>query len=195
MINMENIDIRPYLDSDWEDVCRIHDLARPIEVHGILGDEKVQPLAVVAKEDGFFENEIYVALNHQKLVGVICINGEEISWLYVDPAMHGKGIGTSLVNHVRNKIGSDGFVMTTIENESGVRFYKKVGFQVGAIFPGGLQGKPCTCVRLALTGSKHLSRKPKPMKTSLILAGYDESDWGEAQLDGGIWKWKKSKEC
>jgi ribosomal protein S18 acetylase RimI-like enzyme len=189
---MKNIDIRAYLDSDWEDVCRVHDLSRPIEVHGILGDEEVQPLAAVAKEEGFFENQIYEALNHQKLVGLICIDGEEITWLYVDPAMHGKGIGTCLVSHVRNKIGPGGFVMTTIENESSIRFYKKAGFQVGAIFPGGLQGKPCTCVRLALPGSKHLYRKPKPMKTSLILAGYDQSDWGEAHLEDGIWKWRKS---
>jgi GNAT superfamily N-acetyltransferase len=125
-------------------------------------------------------------------VGFICIEGEEISWLYVDPAMHGKGIGSRLVNHVRNKIGSDGFVVTTTENEFGVGFYQKVGFQIGAIFPGCLQGKPCTCVRLALPGSKHLSRMPKPMKAALRLAGYDASDWGEAQLEGGIWQWKKS---
>jgi|GEM_PF-668827 len=188
------ITIREFSNWDWEAVCDVHDRARPYEVGSFVSVNQIQPMSEVAHEDGFFNGKQYVACIEERVVGFICINKEELTWLYVDPNYHRQGIGKRLVEQVRSQLIPHGFVTTALENERGVKFYERMGFHICATFPGSCQDYPCTCVRLTLPSSRHNDRVPQPTKGSLLLAGYDGKDWGVPYRDeDGIWRWKPSQ--
>ena len=186
-----NIVVRDYSEPDWPAVCDVHDNAHPIEISSFAPKESSEPMSEVAQADGFFDGQRYVACVDEQVVGFICIEKEELTWLYVHPDFHRQGIGRSLVEHVRSQLGPDGYVLTVLENTAAVKFYERLGFTICAIFPGAYQSYPCTCVRLALPSSRHRNRPPTPVKKSLLLAGFDDTDWGTAYLDpSNIWRWK-----
>lgn len=182
--------IRRYQDSDWSEVCEVHNAARPIEVGDFMHCADVLALEDVAEEDGFFTGDCFVACTNQQVVGFVCIEIPELSWLYVSPDYHRQGIGKQLVAFVLPKLGKDAFLTTAFENTGGVTFYQQMGFRISATFPGSCQGYQCTCVRLTLPGSAREDQPPVPVKESLVLAGYCESNPGTAIRDEmGIWRW------
>jgi len=187
--------VRDYSDADWLAVCCVHDNARPIEISSFAPTESVEPMSEVARADGFFASKQYVACVNEQVVGFICIEDEELTWLYVHPDFHRQGIGRSLVEHVCPQLGQNGYVLTVLENTAAVKFYEQLGFTICAVFPGAYKSYPCTCVRLALPASRHRSRPPTPVKASLLLAGFDDTDWGTAYLNASnIWRWKHNRE-
>ena len=189
MNNQLNVSIDKYQTDDWGAVCVVHDRARPLEVGGFMPGDVVDCMTAVYEEDGFFDGQQFVARLNEKVVGFVCIDGEELTWLYVDPEYHRQGIGRLLMEHVRPMIGPDGHVLAV--NPLAIQFYQQMGFEICAEFPGGCQGYACTCIRLAFPGSPRADRAPVPMKESLLLAGFDESDWGTAVKDSdGIWRWR-----
>ncbi|MEM9090641.1 MAG: GNAT family N-acetyltransferase [Cyanobacteria bacterium P01_F01_bin.53] len=182
--------IRQYQESDWSAVCEIHDAARPIEVSSFMPGAEALPLKNVAEEDGFFESECFVACEHDKVVGFVCIEPPELSWLYVSPEHHRQGVGKQLVESVLPKLGEDAFLTTSLENTGAIAFYQHMGFRISATFPGSCQGYPCTCVRLTMPGSAREDIPPFPVKESLVLAGYSEAKPGKALKDKmGVWRW------
>ena len=188
-----SITVRKYQESDWESVCSVHDLSRPYEVGMFVPIEVIQPMSEVAAEDGFYDGNQFVADLDGNVVGFICVRREELTWLYVHPDYHGKGMGRALFEKVRSILGKNAYVLTALENVNGVKFYQKLGFRISATFPGSCQGYPCTCVRLTMPNSSHENRKPSPCKESLLLAGFGEADWGEACKDeAGIWRWQRT---
>ena len=182
--------IRRYQDSDWSEVCQVHNTARLIEVSSFMPGTEVLALEDVAEEDGFFSSDCFVACTNNRVVGFVCIKPPELSWLYVSPEHHRQGIGKQLVDHVLPMLGKDAFLTTALENTGGVSFYQQTGFRIAATFPGSCQGYSCTCVRLTMPGSIHEDRPPVPVKESLLLAGYSEAKPGRAMRDEiGVWRW------
>jgi GNAT superfamily N-acetyltransferase len=91
--------IRRYQDSDWSEVCKVHNMARPIEVGCFMPCTNVFTLEEVAEDDGFFAGECFVACINNQVVGFVCIEPPELSWLYVSPDYHRQGIGKKLVEY------------------------------------------------------------------------------------------------
>ncbi len=194
------ITIRPYQQTDWQAVCRVHDASRQLEVKNFIPQGVILAMADYAEKDGFFESQVFVAVDssvqntvpNNHVLGFIAIKNDELTWLHIHPDNHRKGIGTALVNHIREKIGKDGFVLCALENDYGFPFYQKIGFKPAAYFPGNEAGYPCTCVRMTFEGSIHAQREPKPVLASLLAHGYTENDLGEAYQDAsGVWHWRK----
>ena len=182
--------IRSYQKSDWPDVCQVHDAARSLEVSAFMPSDEVFTLAEAAEEDGFFDSECFVACVHHQVVGFIGIEPPMLTWLYVSPTYHRQGIGRSLMHHVLPKLGKNAYLTTALENADGVAFYQAMGFRISATFPGSCQGCACTCVRLTWPGGDREAIPPKPVKESLVLAGYDDTNPGQAIKDeSGIWRW------
>jgi ribosomal protein S18 acetylase RimI-like enzyme len=185
------ITIRDYREDDWEAVCRVHDRARPLEVGAVMPPEEAAPMAEVADEEGFFAGRTFVACEGERVVGFITIGREEIQWLYVDPDFHRRGIGRALVEHVRPIVGENVYVLAGEANEAAMRFYRRLGFEVSARFPGEVQGRPATCARLTLPGSRAAERPPRPTRQALELAGFGERNPGRAvRGQDGVWVWK-----
>ncbi|MGI8935887.1 MAG: GNAT family N-acetyltransferase [Phormidesmis sp.] len=182
--------VRPYADSDWQMVCQIHDLARPLEVKRFMPTQVIMTMEEIAQEDGFFDSQCYVAETDGLLRGFICIQPPELTWLYVSPDYHRQGIGRALVEAVEEELGSDAWLTTAEENVEGVQFYKSLGFIVAATFPGHCQRYPCTCIRLVKPGSRLATGPPKPTQAALRLAGQTKDNPGRAVQDAkGVWRW------
>ena len=188
--------IRPYQEKDWQEVCRVHDAARLLEIENFIPSGVTLPMEQAVEIDGgFFESDVFVAVSADKVLGFIAVQGDELVWLYIHPNHHRKGVASNLVEHARGSLGPNGFVLCAEENEYGFNFYQKTGFQPVAFFPGNERGYPCTCVRLTFPDSVHAEREPRPTKSSLIAHGYSEADWGRAVRDDkGIWHWERSND-
>jgi len=76
------------------------------------------------------EREYFVA-EDQDIRGVIGLKINEVKTLFVDPAYHGKGIGSSLLSHVESMISTRGFEMSKVYSSvSAKSFYKKHGYAI-----------------------------------------------------------------
>jgi ribosomal protein S18 acetylase RimI-like enzyme len=186
--------IRQYSASDWPSICRVHDRSRPFEIGGFVPPSAIVPMDRAAHDEGFFESQTFVACIGKadgELVAFISIKPPELTWCYVDPAWHRRGIGRKLAEHVLPLLGSDAFVLSIDQNPAALAFYQSLGFIITARFPGDAHGYPCQCVRLTFPTSMHRLRPPIPSTTALFLAGFTALNPGHAHLDSnGVFDWR-----
>lgn len=71
--------------------------------------------------------ETWVLENQGKLVGFIALIGDEIGGLFLEPAVHGQGLGRALVDHAVDLKGPLR-VEVFEKNAIGRRFYDRYGF-------------------------------------------------------------------
>jgi ribosomal protein S18 acetylase RimI-like enzyme len=146
--------IRPYTEADWSNVCAIHDRARPRELAGSADARAFRPMADVAEEEEFFESKTLVACIEDRIVGFVSFRDAYITWLYVDPDFHRRGIGKRLLSEALKHCGEQAWVNTMAGNQAAVSLYRSAGFNVVKSFPSDCDGYPCVCVRLALPTSR-----------------------------------------
>lgn len=143
--------IRDYKDEDWTLTAMIHDKARPIELKGSCDVSAFIPLA----EDqqaliNFQQSKKYVACIKEQIVGFVGIIGTEISWLYTDPDLFGKGVGRLLLQFALQKMNSTASAYVLEGNESARKLYQAEGFEIAMRFESKNNGHPCTVLKLAL---------------------------------------------
>jgi ribosomal protein S18 acetylase RimI-like enzyme len=148
--DLESITIRPYNDSDWEAICRVHDRARPDELRGSCDPRAFVPLAEDEESVDVHAARKWVACAGDRVIGFVGIDDTYLSWLYVDPEYYGRGIGRRLLRLAVNEIGSEAWTIALEGNVPARRLYEQEGFKVVRTFAGDNAGYPCTCVRLAL---------------------------------------------
>jgi ribosomal protein S18 acetylase RimI-like enzyme len=145
------ITIRDYTDEDWPAICRVHDLARPHELHGSCDPLAFVPLAQDAEAAGdIYRSHKWVACEDDLVVAFAGVDGDYISWLYVDPACWRRGLGRRLLRLAIAEAGPTAYTVALINNTTARHLYESEGFKVAATFEGENAGYPCTCVRLAL---------------------------------------------
>lgn len=148
------ITIRPYTNDDWAAICRVHDLARPHELRGSCDPRAFVPLAEDAEyADDIHRSRKWVACAGEQVVAFAGVDGNYISWLYVDPSYWGQGLGRQLLRLVIGEAGPTAYTITLVNNSTARHLYESEGFKVVATFDGDNAGYPCTCVRLALPAS------------------------------------------
>lgn len=132
--------IRPYRDSDWPQLCLIHDAARPFELRSSVGMEAFLTLAETAEEEGLFESAVDVLQDEDKLIGFVAYKPGEITWLYVHPDWFGQGHGRRLLSHAINKAGP--LVTTEVleGNDAAKSLYLSAGFRLKEHSVGKLAG-------------------------------------------------------
>lgn len=145
--------IRPYKPDDWPAVCAVHDRARPDELHGSCDSRAFVPLAE-DQEDGanFLRSQKFVACMGEggQIVGFVGVDGTYLSWLYVDPAYYGRGIGRQMLRFAVELMGPEGWTVTLAGNTRARRLYESEGFQVIRTSQGSNAGYPCISLRMAL---------------------------------------------
>ena len=110
----------PTLMSIWEEATGI--------AHPFLTVEFSQMVKKAMTEMYLPNSDTWVYLESDKIVGFISMLENEIGGLFVSPEHHSKGIGTSLVNHMKQfhpSLEVEVFEKNTI----GKPFYEKYGFR------------------------------------------------------------------
>jgi ribosomal protein S18 acetylase RimI-like enzyme len=145
------ITIRAYGDDDWPMVCAVHDRARPDELRGSCDPRAFVPLATDQDDTASFQrSRKFVACVGEQVVGFVGIDGTYLSWLYVDPAYYGQGIGRRLLRLGLQLIGPQAWTIVLAGNIRARRLYESEGFRVVRFYESTNGGYPCTCVQLTL---------------------------------------------
>jgi GNAT superfamily N-acetyltransferase len=142
--------IRPYEDSDWPGICRVHDLARPHELAGSCDPRAFVPLADDPESAELPDYSLLVACDGDRVVGFAGNKGDYIGWLYVDPEHSGRGIGRKLLRLAVEQAGPTAWTICLNHNHRALRLYTSEGFRQVDQFDSDNAGYACTCLRLAL---------------------------------------------
>lgn len=140
-MNIEhNVHFRPYEDSDWPDLCEVHDLARLDELKSSVSSEAFLDLEATYESEGLFDGEVWVAHVNTQVVGFVAVAEDEVNWLYVHPAYYRKGIGRKLLQLILQRCGP--IVETTAleGNGAAIQLYLSEGFEVVERRVGKLAG-------------------------------------------------------
>lgn len=118
--------IREYRESDEEDVLSSWEnasrLAHPFLTEDLIAETRKNiPILLLPKAD------TWVSDNEGIVIGFICLIGNEVAALFVQPEFHGTGTGRALVDKAR-ELHSDLEVDVFEINSIGLQFYLKYGF-------------------------------------------------------------------
>jgi ribosomal protein S18 acetylase RimI-like enzyme len=151
---IDGLRIRDYCNTDWPAVCAVHNRARPDELQGSCDPRAFVPLAEEQDDaESFQRSRKFVACIGEQIVGFVGIDGTYLSWLYVDPAYYGQGIGRRLLRLGIQHIGPHAWTVVLAGNSRARRLYESEGFQMVDTYTSTNAGYPCTCVLMALSPS------------------------------------------
>ncbi|MCH5352392.1 MAG: GNAT family N-acetyltransferase [Acutalibacter sp.] len=138
---MLDIRIRPYIPSDYNDICRIHDAARQIELSMASLDAAFLPFSVTAEREDFFDYpHIDVATVDHEVVAFSAYTDEEFAWLYVSPNRMRQGIGKKLLERALCVEPDVKNIEVLCGNEPARKLYESLGFYVQEIIEGVMPG-------------------------------------------------------
>ena len=153
--SVDSVVIREYCDADWAEVCAVHDRARPDELRGSCDPRAFVPLAADQEDAASFQrSRKFVACDQGRVVGFVGVDETYLSWLYVDPAWGGRGIGRRLLRLGVGLIGPQAWTVVLAGNIRARRLYESEGFQVVRTREGMNAGYPCTSMELLLNSPK-----------------------------------------
>ena len=125
------LSIREYVHQlDWNNICRIHDDARIIELDGSVSEKAFMPLADCYKKEELFDSSIFIGEQDNETIGFVAYNKHEITWLYIDPKFFRNGYGRRLLNFALGKASRPVKVTVLNNNFRAISLYKSCGFKV-----------------------------------------------------------------
>ena len=139
--------IRPYQNRDLNELLEVWEQASRL-AHPFLDDDFLRGERTAIADIYIPVAETWVYVLEARVVGFIALIGEEVGALFVDPALHGRGIGRALMDYARG-------VRTQIEvevfkaNSIGRRFYDRYGFEVVKEHVHEQTGHPLLRLRLS----------------------------------------------
>jgi GNAT superfamily N-acetyltransferase len=112
---------------------------------------------------GFIESsETWIAISDGRVIGLACLEGDWLAHLYVDPFWHDRGVGTLLLERVK-EARPDGFQLWAFQANSGARrFYERHGC-IAAEFTDGSRNEE------KLPDVRYVWRRPSPAPMSAKL--------------------------
>ncbi len=150
---MNAIVIRDYSGEDWLRLQEIHDAARKNELRLAGLDDAFLPLTVAAEAEGLFAYTVRVAWLEGTAAGFSAFTEDELAWLYVDPALSRRGVGTRLVQDALEHMGRPVTLEVLVGNEPARLLYARCGFRLMETVSGRMPGNekfPVTCHVLRL---------------------------------------------
>lgn len=137
----QEITIRPYSQSDWTAIEKIHDSARKIELSLANLSEAFLPLSIAAKRENLMDYDgLFVAEINNQVVGFTACSNEELAWLHVAPEYMRKGVGRKLSLHALNAFPAINYLEVLKGNEPAKKFYESIGFYVTSTENGKMPG-------------------------------------------------------
>lgn len=147
--------IRAYHPSDWNEVCRIFDSSKPLELASAGIEASFVPLADdAARIASFHRSTVLVWSNESTLRGFVGHEGNYIGWLFVDPIAFRRGIASALLRSVLPRIEGDAWLWVAKGNHAAIALYRSEGFEPVEVRDLWNKGLPCMAVKLSLQRGK-----------------------------------------
>ena len=132
--------IRPYLASDWQRICAVHDAARKFELEASGLADAFLTLEETGEAEGLFDATLLVAVADGEVAGFAGFTEDEVTWLYVDPARYRQGIGRALLEAVLREAGRPLSLDVLVGNTAALALYQSAGFKIVDTISGKLAG-------------------------------------------------------
>ncbi|MGA9533439.1 MAG: GNAT family N-acetyltransferase [Anaerolineales bacterium] len=150
--------IRPFEADDWDDICSIHDQARPDELRGSCDPEAFVPIEQDQEVEDLRACQKLVAVEAGEVVGFVGVDDDYIGWLYVAPSHYRRGIGRQLLRSGLELTGNQATTIVLAGNLPAIELYRSEGFRLVRRFESDNAGYPCTCLRMARgPAARHLA--------------------------------------
>lgn len=156
-------EIRQFVAEDWAEICEIYAAAAQVELTLSGTDPRAfRPLPDEEGPDTFLRlNTTLVAVVDGRVVGFVAwrergewVNSGYLSWLYVDPAFHRRGIGNSLLGRAMEALGPQAWTLARRGNDPSIHLYEKHGMRIVKSRTAESWGYPHVELRMALPTSR-----------------------------------------
>jgi GNAT superfamily N-acetyltransferase len=137
---MSELVIRDYAPSDWMRMCAIHDAARLIELRASAGEAAFLTLEQTFEAEGLFDGDVAVAELDDDLAGFVAWTDDALTWLYVDPGLHRRGIGRALLRYALAGAAPGFTTEVLVGNDKALALYLSEGFVIAEKVDGRLEG-------------------------------------------------------
>lgn len=157
------VNLRRYEPSDWNAVCDIFNRSKKDEMKGTVPPEAVVPL----EQDEFLsrlfhDSTVVVAEAEGTVLGFVGYKGSLLSYLFVNPDLYRKGIGSVLFELVLPELGEGAWLCVAKNNTAARALYHKFGFKVAEEFTGPYNGYDVEVLRLAVRPELQSWKQPMP---------------------------------
>jgi ribosomal protein S18 acetylase RimI-like enzyme len=142
--------IRPYSPADKDRLLDIW-LAASRVGHPFIAEDELRQQQRIVGDIYLSQADNWVAELDGLPVGFIGLLDNFIGGLFVDPKMHGSGIGRSLVEHAAGRLGKL-TVTVYADNQKGVGFYRRCGFEEISRADKDDEGRPLAVVEMRRAG-------------------------------------------
>lgn len=142
------IRLREFRPRDWEQVCAVHDAARPDELRGSCDPRAFVPLQQDPESEELRRIDITVAERAGRIVGFGAVDGRYLAWLYVHPDHYRQGIGRALLKTLLQQVEGTAWTIVLAGNTAAIRLYQDFGFREVNRYESENAGYPCTCLRM-----------------------------------------------
>lgn len=125
--------------------------------HRFLTPEDRAEIDVMVAEQFLPAVPLWLAEDAQGVHGFLVMDGTMIDALFVDPAMHGRGIGTALLDHAL-RLAPGATVEASEQADNALPFYLARGFEIIGRSETDPQGRPYPLVHLRHSGTACASK-------------------------------------
>jgi putative acetyltransferase len=116
--------------------------------HKFLSAEDRAEIDVMVANDFLPNAELWLAVDEGDTVGFLVMDGRMIDALFVDPAHHGRGVGTFLLDHALS-LAPDALIDASEQATNALPFYLARGFRIVGRSPTDPQGRPYPLIHLS----------------------------------------------
>ena len=116
--------------------------------HGFLSPQDRVEIDAMVATDFLPKAKLWLAVEGERPLGFLVMDGRTIDALFVDPAHHGRGVGTFLLDHALS-LAPDALVDASEQATNALPFYLARGFRVIGRSPTDPQGRPYPLIHLS----------------------------------------------
>jgi putative acetyltransferase len=125
--------------------------------HGFLTPADRAEIDILVAEQFLPNVELILAEDDAGVQGFLVMDGEMIDALFVDPAVHGRGIGTALLDHALS-LSPQATVDASEQADNALPFYLARGFEITGRSETDPQGRPYPLIHLKQAGTARASK-------------------------------------